>query len=278
MNCQNHPDREATSNCSVCGKPICNECTLKIGGKSYCQDCATQLISAGQSQISADPKTNTENNKDNTEGPKKDKKENNVNKDNENYINMKEVIEAKKQEELNKSDPEVEAKYERYLEDLHHDEEEPIQPKKEERKELSLSEQLAKYEEENGLIIPEKPKKEEPEMETFVQEGITITRAKDNSYHRPNEEYHVSRQEYKHPIKEQREFSDQDSNNYKPVSLHQIHYKKEKEEENKVSLMDYVLIAILAILIMVVTFYILNIIFNQGSDPTEAIALIRTLI
>ncbi|HYF50008.1 MAG TPA: hypothetical protein VEJ63_11410 [Planctomycetota bacterium] len=34
--CINHTDRAATSRCSCCHKPICNECVLKSGGSVFC--------------------------------------------------------------------------------------------------------------------------------------------------------------------------------------------------------------------------------------------------
>ena len=44
MNCENHPDREAVANCAVCGKPICEECLIKIAGNTYCKDCINELV------------------------------------------------------------------------------------------------------------------------------------------------------------------------------------------------------------------------------------------
>ena len=44
MECHNHPDREAVANCSFCGKAICPECSVEIGGNVYCKDCLNDII------------------------------------------------------------------------------------------------------------------------------------------------------------------------------------------------------------------------------------------
>ena len=44
MECHNHPDREAVANCSFCGKAVCPECSVEIGGNIYCKDCLNDII------------------------------------------------------------------------------------------------------------------------------------------------------------------------------------------------------------------------------------------
>lgn len=44
MNCEKHPDRESTENCAICGKSICEECLIEIAGNSYCKDCVNELV------------------------------------------------------------------------------------------------------------------------------------------------------------------------------------------------------------------------------------------
>lgn len=44
MECHNHPDREAVANCSFCGKAVCPECSVEIGGNVYCKDCLNDII------------------------------------------------------------------------------------------------------------------------------------------------------------------------------------------------------------------------------------------
>ena len=38
MECHNHPDREAVANCAFCGKAVCPECSVEIGGNIYCKE------------------------------------------------------------------------------------------------------------------------------------------------------------------------------------------------------------------------------------------------
>ena len=49
MACYNHPDKEAIANCSVCGRPICSDCYVEIGGNSYCKNCLNALINSNDS-------------------------------------------------------------------------------------------------------------------------------------------------------------------------------------------------------------------------------------
>ena len=44
MECNNHPDREAVANCSVCGKAVCQECCMEIAGNIYCKDCVNEIV------------------------------------------------------------------------------------------------------------------------------------------------------------------------------------------------------------------------------------------
>ena len=44
MECNNHPDREAVANCSVCGKAVCPECSMEIAGNIYCKDCVNEIV------------------------------------------------------------------------------------------------------------------------------------------------------------------------------------------------------------------------------------------
>ena len=44
MECHNHPDREAVANCSVCGKAICQDCSMEIAGNIYCKDCVNEIV------------------------------------------------------------------------------------------------------------------------------------------------------------------------------------------------------------------------------------------
>lgn len=64
MKCHNHPDREAITNCSICGKPICNECYMEIAGNVYCKECVNDLVTKSivekAMQKPAEPSKNTD--------------------------------------------------------------------------------------------------------------------------------------------------------------------------------------------------------------------------
>ena len=61
MECHNHPDREAVANCAFCGKAVCPECSMEIGGNIYCKDCINEIItkSFGEKENNAPKETLT---------------------------------------------------------------------------------------------------------------------------------------------------------------------------------------------------------------------------
>jgi hypothetical protein len=40
MQCHVHPEVEAVGACVACGRGVCTECAVTVGGKTYCRDCA----------------------------------------------------------------------------------------------------------------------------------------------------------------------------------------------------------------------------------------------
>ena len=44
MECYYHPSVESTDVCAICGKSICKECGLEIGGKIYCKECLEKIV------------------------------------------------------------------------------------------------------------------------------------------------------------------------------------------------------------------------------------------
>jgi len=46
MNCANHPDRERSSFCQNCGKPVCNECVRNVGSSTFCEPCLTARVAS----------------------------------------------------------------------------------------------------------------------------------------------------------------------------------------------------------------------------------------
>ncbi len=96
MKCQNHPDKESTGICVVCGKSVCDECKLSVGGKNYCKECINEMISSNEE---ANPNPQNE----------QESKTSNNTKSNKNISK-------------NESDNSIEEKYEKYLDDLYNDE------------------------------------------------------------------------------------------------------------------------------------------------------------
>ncbi len=44
MKCAYHPDREVVGACVSCGRLICADCKVVLGGKFYCNPCADKLV------------------------------------------------------------------------------------------------------------------------------------------------------------------------------------------------------------------------------------------
>ena len=45
MNCYLHPDVSAVGACVACGKGVCTECVVTVGGRTYCRDCVASGVS-----------------------------------------------------------------------------------------------------------------------------------------------------------------------------------------------------------------------------------------
>ncbi len=39
MKCEVHPDKEAVNFCDACGSAVCDDCSVNVGGTSYCRKC-----------------------------------------------------------------------------------------------------------------------------------------------------------------------------------------------------------------------------------------------
>ena len=44
MKCAEHREKDAIGACVSCGSGICEDCTINLVGKNYCQDCADELV------------------------------------------------------------------------------------------------------------------------------------------------------------------------------------------------------------------------------------------
>ena len=54
MECYYHPDKKGVNTCAICGKSVCEECSLEIAGRMYCKECLEKIVGIG-----LDNKTNT---------------------------------------------------------------------------------------------------------------------------------------------------------------------------------------------------------------------------
>ncbi|MDR0901024.1 MAG: hypothetical protein LBM26_05120 [Methanobrevibacter sp.] len=239
MKCQNHFEREAVSQCQLCGKTLCEECEVAIAGKTYCENCIAELIGSDLAKIAtnkvADAKTSDIN-----EGP------DDIYSDDRLYEDT---------HSTDTFDPAIEEKYEKYLDDLYFDEEKPVEDGTSEEnidnlqkeKELSLSEQLSIDEAENGPLTKEPYVPKEEDINEKKQKVVPILNnlRKDN----PNNS-NVNSYENKEK--------------YVPHSLHRkIHYK-ETNEKNPLSRIEILLIAILVILILFVIAYVTFLLTLRG--------------
>lgn len=44
MKCSYHPGAEALDICPVCGRPVCEQCTVSLSGKNYCRACLEEKV------------------------------------------------------------------------------------------------------------------------------------------------------------------------------------------------------------------------------------------
>jgi hypothetical protein len=55
MKCAVHPERDAVGACVACGKPVCQECLVEVGGRNYCKACVAknEPVPAAKSWLAA---------------------------------------------------------------------------------------------------------------------------------------------------------------------------------------------------------------------------------
>jgi len=53
MKCYVHPDVDAVGTCTNCGKTVCSNCAMEVGGKLVCKNCAQNLANRQVSAPSA---------------------------------------------------------------------------------------------------------------------------------------------------------------------------------------------------------------------------------
>jgi hypothetical protein len=53
MQCQNHPDAEATGTCTGCAEPFCASCLVTVRGGTYCAGCKSMAVAGLTPQVVA---------------------------------------------------------------------------------------------------------------------------------------------------------------------------------------------------------------------------------
>ena len=51
MKCAIHTDRDAVAACSTCGRFVCPECKVSIGGRDYCNTCLQSRLKTGGNNV-----------------------------------------------------------------------------------------------------------------------------------------------------------------------------------------------------------------------------------
>jgi len=268
MICEKHPQRDSVAKCQFCGKELCEECAINIAGKNYCEECMSELVGPELTNI-ANNRSGAENNPTQTNiNNENDQAPVEVEKPQDSYDDLysdDRLYNDTREEKPITPNKEVEDKYEKYLDDLYFDEKPQTEaiPKNDQfksQKELSLSEQLAMDEAENGSIT----------KEPFIQEEVVENQ---NSFEENNEKNRNV------PIMENlRKNANIHQNNtnseYTPSSLHRrsIHYKKE-DEKKPFSSTETILTIILILLIIFVVIYIVYLLtlHNQYPNILDAI-------
>ena len=60
MECYYHPNKEGVNTCAICGKSVCEECSLEIAVKMYCKECLEKIVGIGLNN-KTDEKKETQN-------------------------------------------------------------------------------------------------------------------------------------------------------------------------------------------------------------------------
>ena len=203
MSCEKHPDKESVANCAVCGKSICEECLIEIAGNSYCKDCVNELVTESILKTNLNDKKETAEIK---EEPVEKETEENLDKpkfrsatnvsnileeeglieeETETPNNIAEGIstgeyneEPQTQEtvEIDETpDEDLEAKYEKYLEDLYYDE-----PEKQETIETPKQTLTGEYIEEPQTQEYQTPNNDIEITGEYIEEPQTLHQEKED--------------------------------------------------------------------------------------------------
>lgn len=259
MKCYYHEDRESAHNCAICGKPICSECGMEIGGNILCKDCVNTLISDSLSQkvsspaeaspqeikepeitqSTPEPVVEAQNIKSESatyqESPSTyteeytPRSEQNIQN---NYTPRNEQQNIQNSYTPRNEQQNIEDKYERYLDDLYFDEPE--------KQELSLKEQLA--------------------LDKDLEEIAPIPDYYEEEIHTRRRDEWVPQQEKRASLSRRRNF-------------HKVP-KRSRRNNEPYSNVDILLTALLIILILLVIFYIIYLFVLSSSYPTFIDAIV----
>ncbi|KZX17271.1 hypothetical protein MBCUT_03180 [Methanobrevibacter cuticularis] len=277
MNCQNHPEKEAVANCQFCGKNLCEDCKITIAGRNYCQDCMSELVGPELTDLAINKRETSaseipdQTNETLKETPAKDVQDTfnddyeDLYSDNRIYDDAhnitpeiaKENIGGTEELPNERSDitpnKNIEEKYEKYLDDLYFDEKTPKNVRDE--KNLSLSEQLAIDEEENGPIT----------KNTYIPPETTAPR----EIYNETEDDQINKQKGVPILDNLRKSHDNDkkSEQYTPHSLHRrIQYKN--DTPTPFSSLEKILTILLIVLIILVVSYIIFLVTLSSNYPS----------
>jgi len=68
MKCTNHPEIEANGICVKCGKLMCKDCLVDVGGKNHCKACLKKTFNLNEAPVVVVNNSNSNSNSNNSGG------------------------------------------------------------------------------------------------------------------------------------------------------------------------------------------------------------------
>ena len=307
MNCYKHPDKESSVNCSLCGEPICEECLVEIAGREVKAESPENIEAAevetiepvkeemeAEAPASAAPQKQdkapenfetdyeyeTEYVETYDEGGEEDKYYENPEPSEPIVINpSSEEIKPEVQEE---SSPDLEAKYERYLDDLYFDEPAP-EPARETRsrrrpQQYPAEEQVAPRRGRRGRRQAPRDMDYVPQGQAYINQeyddGLIIPEHSPQSQQYANESYEDLKRRIERNFAEEEEQrkrgllrrSKKSDNRYDDINIDNIQemHNFKEEDEGGLSITEIILTVILIVLIIGVILYIVYLFTLSG--------------
>ncbi|MDR0913410.1 MAG: hypothetical protein LBM96_12555 [Methanobrevibacter sp.] len=253
MKCANHPNKEGTDICSVCGKIICDDCKINIGNTNYCQECASELINAG---VASKVKKQMQNGVV-TQEP--------IPQENENLKDL--FRENNMYEELNgqntnippeKTPKDIEEKYEKYLDDIYSEDDEINSMNNNTNNNTNTN----RNNDINNNI--------NNDINSYEYQNVSNDLNNQQRHNNQNNRKIFKNRNSSPPKNHFKKFNDK-NNAHRTISLHK---KSKKQESNKTNTITYVLVLILIILIVFVGTYVIYLVFLKSTYPGYFDALI----